>query len=341
METKNLKNNFSFSHTQFILFGFPGFSDSRHLLIFPFFSIYVVILSGNSIIVYRIWVEKTLQPLMYSLISLLFVVNISCTTAVMPKFLLGLAFYLNQISLNSCLVQKYFIYFTVMFESSVVIFLALDRYVAICIPLCYHDIMTKHFLVKFIISAFRSVILVSPIVISVSRVHYCNSNIITHFDCENMGLLNLGCGDITKTHIIGLIVRILITVIDGSFLFVSYLQILHSAMKIIIGKSRQKALHTCCTHVIVAMLIYTCGFISSMVYRMGSSVFLDIQNLVGAIYFLFPAAVNPIIYGLRVKEIKLCLQKTYGSKKLKTEGSSLSSQVLVVHHTGQITSKIN
>ncbi|MEE6513163.1 hypothetical protein FKM82_020673 [Ascaphus truei] len=322
METLRSDQNTSFSHTVFILLGFPGISESRQLLVIPFLSIYVVILTSNSLIIYRIWVDRSLQSPMYSLISLLFAVNISCTTAIVPKFLLDLLLGMNQISLAGCLVQMFIIYFTVTFESTVVLIMALDRYVAICRPLRYNTIMTKHLLVQLtFIGLARSVFLVSPIVILVSKLQFCRSNVILNFACENMGVLNLGCGDISKTHIAGLMVRILVTVADGSLIVVSYLSILHTAMKIVIGKARQKALHTCSTHLIVAVLIYSCGILSSLVYRARTSVSLDVQNLTSAIYFLFPAAVNPIIYGLRMKEIRLCLEKSYGRKKPRIEST--------------------
>ncbi|KAM4796250.1 olfactory receptor 52K2-like [Rhinophrynus dorsalis] len=321
MKTNSSDQNMSISYTEFILLGFPGISSSRPLLVIPFIFIYTVILSGNSIIMYRIWVEKTLQSPMYWLISLLFAIHISSTTAIMPKFLLSLAFDLSQISLSGCLVQMFVIYLTVVVESAVALMMALDRYVAICWPLNYHIIMTKKFLLLLIfISTARGVIFISPIVIPLSGVQFCRSNVILSFACENMGLLNLGCGDISKMHITGLFVRIFVSVIDINILLISYIKILYTAMKIITGKDRYKALNTCATHLIVAMLIYLCGIMSSIVYRMGASISINVRNLVSAIYFLFPAAVNPLIYGVRVKEIRVSLKKAYGRKEWDFRG---------------------
>ncbi|KAM4796251.1 olfactory receptor 52K2-like [Rhinophrynus dorsalis] len=321
MKNNSSDQNMSISYTEFLLLGFPGISASRPLLVIPFLFIYTAILTCNSIIMYRIWVEMTLQSPMYWLISLLFAINISSTTAIMPKFLLSLAFDLSQISLSGCLVQMFVIYFTVVVESAVVLMMTLDRYVAICWPLNYHIIMTKKLLVLLtLISMARGVILISPIVIPLSGVQFCRSNVILSFACENMGLLNLGCGDISKMHITGLFIRIFVSVIDGTILLISYIKILYTAMKIITGKDRYKALNTCGTHLIVAMLIYSCGLLSSIVYRIGTSISINVQNLVSAIYFLFPAAVNPLIYGVRVKEIRVSLKKAYGRKKLEFGG---------------------
>ncbi|KAM4045578.1 olfactory receptor 52K1-like [Anomaloglossus baeobatrachus] len=264
---------------------------------------------SNGIIVYRISLDTTLQSPMYLLIGLLFLVNVACTTTFMPKFLLGLVSDLNQITLSGCLVQMWFIYVIVTFESTVILLMALDRYVAICKPLRYHDIMTNRFLSLLTwTSLARSVVLMTPIVYLDSRVKFCKSNVILNFVCENMGLLKLACGDISRIQAIGLIVRMAITVVDGSLLLISYLTILHTAM-FILKQSRNKALNTCSSHILVALTIYASSILSALIYRLETSVSVDIQNLTSAIYFLFPATINPIIYGVRVKEIRLSLKK--------------------------------
>uniref|UniRef100_A0A8C5M6A8 Olfactory receptor n=1 Tax=Leptobrachium leishanense TaxID=445787 RepID=A0A8C5M6A8_9ANUR len=291
------------SHVDFILFGFPGMQTYRHLLTIPFFSVYVLILFGNVLIISRIWVESSLQSPMYKLIALLFAVNICYTTAIVPNAMMGLLFGRDHISLPGCLFQMFYIYTVVMFESNVLLMMALDRFVAICKPLRYHDIMTMRLLLQLsILSIVECSLFALPIIIVASQVEYCRSNVILDFACENMVLLNLGCGDMSKKEIVGLIVRIVATLISITILLVSYLKILISSMKIITGKARHKTLHTCGTHLLVVVLNYSCGLMSSIAYRMDLSV--DVKNLLSAIYYLIPAVIHPVIYGLRVKEIK-------------------------------------
>ncbi|XP_068121801.1 olfactory receptor 52K2-like [Hyperolius riggenbachi] len=300
------------SYTEFILLGFPGIVKQRKLLLIPFTLAYATILSGNILIIYRVFVEPSLQSPMYYLMSLLFAVNISSTTSVLPKFLLGLAFEMNQITLAGCLTQMSYVYFMAIFESGVIIFMALDRFVAVCRPLRYNDIMTKRLLVQLaIIGMARSAFLVPPMVILTSKACFCSSNIILNFVCENMGLLSLACGDTSKQQAVGLMVRILISTIDVSLLLVSYCSILTTAMRIAVGKARHKALHTCGTHISVAMTIHLSALLSSIVYRMRTHISYDIQNLFNALYLLVPAMLNPFIYGLGVKEIRRCLAKSW------------------------------
>ncbi|XP_066445131.1 olfactory receptor 52D1-like [Eleutherodactylus coqui] len=321
MNTSNHSQNM-FSHTEFILFGFPGILAYRRFLVIPFLSVYVMIWTGNFILIYQICVVRSLQSPMYILISILFTVNIFSTTSFIPKFILGLSINMNEITLAGCLVQMFCIYFMAIFESGIILAMALDRYVAICKPLRYNDIMSKQTLVYLVlVGIVRSLIFASPMVILASYAQYCKSHIILNFVCENMGLLSLACSDISKLQIIGLLVRIFITIPDSGLLLLSYSSILYAAMKIVSGKARHKALQTCGMHLLVAMLIYICAIVSSVVYRMHARVSYDVQNLFNAIYLMFPATLNPFIYGLGVKEIRQSLKRS--SKRSLVFSSSI------------------
>ncbi|XP_072254651.1 olfactory receptor 52E8-like [Pyxicephalus adspersus] len=322
-----IQNQTFLYYSEFVLLGFPGIIKYRRLLVVPFLFIYVIILSGNLLIMHRVFIEPSLHSPMYSLMSLLFAVNISSTTAILPKFLLGLSFDLNEITVSGCLGQMFYIYFMAVFESGVILSMALDRFIAICRPLRYNEIMTTRLLLQlFVIGVGRSALLVSPTVILTSRVHFCRSNVIQNFVCENMGILSLACGDVSKQEAVGLMVRILVAVIDVSLLLLSYSCIIYTAMKIVVGKARHKALHTCGAHLTVAMIVHLSALLSSIVYRMSTQISYDIQNLFNAIYLMIPASLNPFIYGLGVREIRRCLTKSWKNKN-KIISSTMHIQV--------------
>ncbi|XP_068121802.1 olfactory receptor 52K1-like [Hyperolius riggenbachi] len=313
-------NHTTVFYTKFVLFGFPGVK-CRNLLLIPFTFIFAAILTGNVLLIYLIFNEPSLQSPMYFLMSLLFTVSISSSTSVFPKLLLGLAFGMNEISLVGCLIQMFSIYFLGIVESGILMMMALDRFIAVCRPLRYNNIMTKRLLVQLILVAVaRSLLLIVPTVTLTSRVHFCRSNIILNFVCENMGLLSLACEDISKVQIVGLMVKTFITVVDVGILFLSYSSILYTAMKIVTGRSRQKALSTCVTHVVVATFIYICGFLASLVYRIRTHISYDVKNVFNAIYLMVPATLNPIFYGVGVNEIRKCLVKHW-----KNRNKNLSS----------------
>ncbi|KAM3934914.1 olfactory receptor 52K2-like [Leptodactylus fuscus] len=315
MASSSLNQTSSFSHTEFILFQFPGVTKFRPLLVLPFLTMYTVILLGNATVMMTIVLEKSLHLPMYFLIWSLLAVNVLYTTAITPKMMLALLG-LDRISLSGCLTQMFVVNSSIMGESIVVLLMAIDRYLAITRPLHYRDVISKHLLVHSAMNGLvRYCCAVFPLVVLASRLYYCKSNILYHFHCENMVLVNLGCGDISKVQIGGLLVRVLITVSDLTIVLLSYMKILHVVMKIVVGPARHKALHTCATHLLVVVLIYFSGLLSTILYLPGVPTSYNGQNISSAIYFLFPATVNPFIYGLRMKKIKTSLLKHWRNTK--------------------------
>ncbi|XP_040195685.1 olfactory receptor 52E8-like [Rana temporaria] len=309
-------SNSSFSHTDFRLRGFPGISESRQFFAIPILVIDILILTGNCTMAYVIWTEKTLRSPMYILISMVFSLNVSYAMTVMPKFLLGMMFGLERITLAECLTQMSFLYMAGTFSSNLFLLIAVDRYVAIVLPLRYHLIMTEKTLaVLLFLSLVRSFLFVSLIVGFTSRVQFCGSNVILNFACENMSLLNLGCGDVFGVQAVGLWVRILLTAMDGAFIVISYLRILYTVMNLVEGKARDKARQTCSAHLLVAVVTYSSGLSSSIIYRMGHLISSDVQNTISILNYVIPAAADPIIYGVKMREIRNSLKKRLSLKK--------------------------
>ncbi|KAJ6664793.1 hypothetical protein lerEdw1_005765 [Lerista edwardsae] len=296
----------NFSYTEFRLLAFPGVRESRRLLAIPFLCLFVLIVTANSILIYLVRTEKSLHSPMYLLIALLFVVNIGGGALnLLPRLLLSILLEATFISLTSCLTQMFFIYATLIFDCNVLLLMALDRYVAICHPLRYADIMRRRLLALLIlVSLLRNVASVTPVVVLASQVSFCRSDTIGHFACEHMALMRLSCGDISRNKAVGRVFRSVTIAFDVSFLLASYGQIIRAALKIASGSARHKAFHTCGTHLIVIVIAYSTTLSSSIVFRVAKTASEDIHNLISAIYLLFPWAINPVIYGVRTKEIR-------------------------------------
>ncbi|KAL8191407.1 UNVERIFIED_CONTAM: hypothetical protein K2H54_073611 [Gekko kuhli] len=292
-----------------------GLQESRYLLAIPFFSLFVFIVTANSVLIYTVRVEASLHSPMYLLIALLFAVNICGTSTILPKMLLSFMFSASHISLTGCLVQMFFLYFTTVLDCNILLMMALDRYVAICHPLRYANIVTNRLLMFLTFASLvRSLSIVGPVVILASRVRFCRSNVISHFVCEHMALMRLSCSDISINRKVGMAMRCVDMIVDLSFLLASYSKIIHTALKISSGNVRHRAFHTCGTHLIVIFIGYSSRLSSSIVFRVAKSASEDVHNLISAIYLLFPWAVHPIIYGMRTKEIKDNLLKRFRKK---------------------------
>ncbi|KAM5126848.1 olfactory receptor 52E8-like [Mantella aurantiaca] len=311
--------NTSFSHTFFYLRGFPGCSQFRQVLAIPILFLDLLILMGNGTMAYVVWTGRNLRSPMYILISMIFFCNISYGLAFMPKFLLGLTFDVEQITLTGCLTQMFFMYVAGSFNSNLLFLMAVDRYVAVLQPLSYHLIITKNtFALLIFLGSLRSLLLSSLIVGSTSNIRFCGSNVIVNFACENMSLLNLGCGNVAGVQAVGLWVRILLTVTDGSFVAVSYVRIICAVMKLVSGKARDKAWQTCSAHLLVATVTYSSGLSSSIVYRIGHGISSDILNTVSLLNYIIPAAADPIIYGVKMTEIRNSLKDKIFTKRQPT-----------------------
>ncbi|KAM4847027.1 olfactory receptor 52Z1P-like [Thomomys bottae] len=307
---------FNLSYTNFFLVGFPGLQHWRVLLVLPLTFLYGTIITANALVIYTVVAQRSLHQPMYVLIALLLAVNICAATAVMPKMLEGFVHYENPISLPGCLAQMFFIYFTLLLDYNLLLAMALDRYVAICHPLRYSDLMTSGLLGLLAIFALtRSLGVAAPLVALTARARFCRTAVIRHFTCEYIALLSIACGDLTFNNQLGLAMRLITVTFDLVLLGASYTRIIYAAFRISSGGARAKALHTCGSHLLVILTIYLSGLSTSIVFRVAKTVSQDVQNLLSAIYLLLPGTLNPLIYGVRTREIRQHVGKVLCGKE--------------------------
>ncbi|XP_004590113.2 olfactory receptor 52L1-like [Ochotona princeps] len=313
-------STFNISYTSFFLVGFPGLREWRPLLVLPLTILYVTIISANALVIHTVVAQRNLHQPMYVLIALLLAVNICAATAVMPKMTEGFVHYANPISLHGCLAQMFFIYFTLLLDYNLLLAMALDRYIAICHPLRYTDLMTSRLLgLLAILALTRSLLVAVPLVVLTARARFCQTAVIRHFTCEYIALLSIACGDLTFNNRLGLAMRLVTVTLDLVLLGTSYTRIIYDAFRISSGGARAKALHTCGSHLLVILTIYLSGLSTSIVFRVAKTVSQDVQNLLSAIYLLLPGALNPVIYGVRTREIRQHVEKMFGRKELVQE----------------------
>ncbi|KAM5248103.1 olfactory receptor 52Z1P-like [Ctenodactylus gundi] len=277
------------TYTNFFLVAFPGLQKGRPLLLLPLFFLYVTIISANALVIHTVVAQRNLHQPMYMLIATLLAVDICAATAIMPKMLEGFVYYANPISLHEYLAQMFFTYFTLLLDYNLLLVMALDRYVAICHPLRYSDLMTSHMLGLLAIFALtRSLGVAVPSVVLTARAQFCGTAVIRHFTCEYIALLSIAYGDLTFNNRLGLAIRLVTVTFDLTLLGTSYTRIIYTAFQISSGGARAKALHTCGSHFLVILTIYLSGLSSSIVFRVAKTVSQDVQNLLSAIYLLLP-----------------------------------------------------
>ncbi|KAM6933378.1 uncharacterized protein FYW49_001760 [Xenentodon cancila] len=307
------------SHSSFMFRGFPTLHQHRRLLALPFSISYLSVLLGNSLLVYVILSVERLHSPMYLLICVLCVVDVLVVTAILPNMLLGLLFDWNQISLAGCLVQMFFTHFLSSVESTLLLAMALDRYVAICEPLRYNDIMDSCMLLRLLLfTLVRSISIMATLVGLASSLWFCSSNTIQHCYCDHMALVSLACESTDKNKAVGLAVIICFVGVDIPVIFFSYMKILKAVLRAAAaGEDRLKAFHTCITHLMVLMCFYLVGSVTFLSHNLNIPIATDANTFLGVMYILFPATINPIIYGIRTKEIRKGLLKLFKVRSKK------------------------
>ncbi|XP_059188098.1 olfactory receptor 51E2 [Centropristis striata] len=295
----------NFSHSSFVFRGFPELQKYRRLLALPFSVSYLVVLLGNCVLVYVIRRVESLHSPMFLLVCMLCVVDVLVVTAIIPNMLLGLLFDWDQISLAGCLTQMFFTHFLSSLESTLLLAMALDRYVAICRPLRYAEIVNSSMFVKLLLfTLVRSCSIMATLVGLAGSLWFCGSNTIRHGYCDHMALVSLACDSTEKNSAAGLAVIICFVGVDIPLIFFSYMKILSVVLRAADGEDRWKAFHTCGTHLMVMMCFYLVGSVTFLSHNLNISIPTDANTFMGLMYILFPATVNPVIYGMRTKEIR-------------------------------------
>ncbi|KAF7641816.1 hypothetical protein LDENG_00271290 [Lucifuga dentata] len=107
------------------------------------FTAYILIICSNSTIVCLIWIHKNLHEPMYIFIAALLLNSVLFSTAIYPKLLIDFLSEKQIISQPACHCQCFMYYTFLMSEFFLLSAMSYDRYVSICKPLQYPNIMTK------------------------------------------------------------------------------------------------------------------------------------------------------------------------------------------------------
>ncbi|KAG8430964.1 hypothetical protein GDO86_019644 [Hymenochirus boettgeri] len=298
-------SNISFNSSSFVLFWFPGMEEKNLWISLPFCSMYIItILVGVSVLLI-IWSDDRLHQPMFLLLSMLILADIVLSSGVLPKILLIFWFKLHEISFEECLVQMFFVHSFSIMGSSVLLAMAFDRFVAVCNPLRYSTILTNSMIAKTgMFVSLRGLILGFPYPFLVRRLPFCGSHVIEHCYCENMAVAKLSCAEPTINHLYGLVVIFLVVGVDVTCISVSYTMIIMAVLRLPSTEAKNKLGHTCATHMAVILVAYIPALFSFMTQRFGASLISSTQILLSTLYLIIPPMVNPMIYGIKMKEIR-------------------------------------
>ncbi|XP_004642054.1 olfactory receptor 52A1 [Octodon degus] len=306
-----LSNLTVFMPSVLTLIGIPGLESMQCWIGIPFCAMYLVALIGNSLLLFIIRSEHSLHEPMYIFLGMLGATDIALATSIMPKMLGIFWFHSPYIAFDGCLFQMWLIHTFQCTESGILLAMALDRYVAICYPLRHATIFT-HQLVTQIGAAvtLRAAILVAPCLVLIKcRFQLYHTTIISHSYCEHMAIVKLAAGNIKINKIYGLFVAFTVAGFDLTFITLSYVKIFITVFNLPQKEARFKAFNTCIAHICVFLQFYLLAFFSFFTHRFGSHIPPWIHILFSSIYLLVPPFLNPIVYGMKTKQIRINVVK--------------------------------
>ncbi|XP_043338136.1 olfactory receptor 52N2 [Cervus canadensis] len=299
-------NSSSLTPKFFILNGVPGLEAAHIWISLPFCFMYVIAVVGNCGLIYLIGHEEALHRPMYYFLALLSFTDVTLGTTTVPNMLCIFWFNLKEIDFNGCLAQMFFVHMLTGMESGVLMLMALDRYVAICYPLRYATILTSAVIARAGLATFlRGVMLIFPFTFLTKRLPYCRGNLIPHTYCDHMSVAKVSCGNFKVNAIYGLLAALLIGGFDMFCIAVSYTMILRAVVSLSSTDARHKAFSTCTSHICAIVITYVPAFFTFFTHRFGGhSIPHHIHIIVANLYLLLPPTMNPIVYGIKTKQIR-------------------------------------
>ncbi|ERE70024.1 olfactory receptor 8J3 [Cricetulus griseus] len=292
--------------TEFILVGVSDRPELQIPLFFVFLVIYILTAAGNLGIITLTTVDSRLQTPMYFFLRHLAVINFGNSTVIAPKMLINFLVTKKTTLYYECATQLGGFLVFIVAEIFMLAVMAYDRYVAICNPLLYMVVVSRHVCLLLVsityFYGFCTAIVVSSCVFSVS---YCSSNKINHFYCDNVPLLALSCSDTYLPETVVFISAATNLFFSMSIVLVSYFNIVLSILRIRSTEGRKKAFSTCASHMMAVTVFY--GTLLFMYLQPQTNHSLDTDKMASVFYTLVIPMLNPMIYSLRNKDVKAAL----------------------------------
>uniref|UniRef100_A0A8C5N5L6 G-protein coupled receptors family 1 profile domain-containing protein n=1 Tax=Gouania willdenowi TaxID=441366 RepID=A0A8C5N5L6_GOUWI len=250
--------------------------------IYPSSFIFIIIIIIIVAGLFFVVLHKSLHEPMYVFIAALLLNAAFFSTNIYPKLLSDILSEKQLISYSACLFQYFLFYSLAGSEYLLLSAMAYDRYVSICRPLHYPTIMRKSTVCVLLCLAWIS---------SDARI------ILVIFGMVMIALFPVFFILFTYTRI----------------LIISY----RSCREV-----RKKAAHTCLPHLLVLVSFSLLCTYDVVIVRLGTDLSKLVRLLMTFQAILYHPLFNPIVYGLKMKEISKHLKRLFCQAKQPTSPST-------------------
>ncbi|XP_049747197.1 olfactory receptor 52L1-like [Elephas maximus indicus] len=297
-------SNWRLPQLSFFLVSIPGLEESQLWIALPLGVLYILALVGNVTILFITWTDLSLHQPMYIFLAMLATIDLILASSTAPKTLAVLLVQAHDVGYTVCLIQVFFIHAFSSMESGVLVAMALDCYVAICHPLHHSTILPPEIIGCIGVAVLvQGLLLLTSLPILLHCLIFCEDIIIGQAYCEHMAVVKLACSDTTVNRAYGLAVALLVVGLDFLVIAISYVLILQAVLKVSGGEARLKAFSICGSHVCVILVFYVPRIFSFLTHHFGHHVPHHIHVLLATLYLLVPPALNPLVYGVKTRQI--------------------------------------
>ena len=194
-----------FQPPAFLMIGIPGLEAIHDWISIPFSSMYTAALTGNCLILLAVRRTPSLHQPMYYFLSMLALTDMGLTVATMPTTLAVLWFDRRLIGFNACLVQMFFLHFFSVVESSVLLAMSFDRFVAISNPLRYASVLTNNVIIRIgLATVARATLGLFVVPFLIKCLNFCpGNNVLSHSFCFHPDVMRRACADISIKYTMG------------------------------------------------------------------------------------------------------------------------------------------
>ena len=312
---------------EFVLLGLSSSWELQYFFFMLFNFLYIIIVLGNLLIVLTVISEPALHTPMYIMLSNLSILDVFLATYATPKMIHDFLHEPKTISFEGCMAQIFLLHVFAGGEMVLLVAMAYDRYVAICKPLHYATIMNLRKCTGLVVGSWVIGVMhsLSQLAFTVN-LPFCGPNVVNSYYCDLTLVIKLACTDTYVPEVLMLLDSGLMGVASFLLLLVSYTVILVTVQRRS-STDMTKAHSTLTAHIIVVTLFFgPCIFI----YAWPFSNF-PVDKVLSVFSTVFTPILNPIIYTLRNKEVKLAMHKLktrYVCSRLPSQLSLLRLDVL-------------
>ncbi|XP_006897751.1 PREDICTED: olfactory receptor 6C4-like [Elephantulus edwardii] len=288
---------------EFVLLGLTDIPELQIVIFILLFLTYIFSLLGNLTIITLTLLDSHLQTPMYFFLRNFSFLEISFTTTFTPRLLYSISTGNKTISFAGCFTQYFFSIFFGATEFYLLAAMSYDRYVAICKPLHYANIMNNRICTQLVLCSWVGgfLIILYPI-IQTSQLDFCASNVMNHYCCDYGPLIEISCSDTKVLELVDFMLAIVTLDVTLMLVILSYTNIIKTILKFPSAQQRKKAFSTCSSHMIVISLSYgSCIF---MYIKPSAKEGVAFNKGVAVLNTSVAPLLNPFIYTLRNKQVK-------------------------------------